>query len=392
MKIGVVGLGKLGLPIAEAMAAKGHEVIGNDINLANIPFRQASLERLVGWSDLLFVIVQTPHQPKYDGSVPLPPGRADFDYSYLRDAVKKLANRARRQERVIRVVVVSTCLPGTFEREIQPLLNEYIDYIYSPLFPAMGTVAEDFYSAEFNLIGHGDNPKGAALLKDFYATINDAESIVTDIATAEAIKVSYNTFVTMKTVLGNIWGEIAHKMGLNFEDIWKAWSLSNKRLLSDRYLAAGMGDGGACHPRDNIALSWLAQNLGLSYDFFGSLMMARQAHTKWLARVAVNEAAKHGLPLVILGRGFKPETDIVAGSPSILLHNIIMEKWPDADVEIAEDMEFERPAAVFIGTANERYRRYQFPEGSVIIDPFRYMPDQEGVEVIRIGEKHGRSS
>lgn len=370
MKIGVIGLGQLGLPWAKAVKHKGHEVFGYDIHppeSQDIPL--VSVPEIVATADLIFLIVQTPHQPQFEGTTRLTNDRSDFSYGYLKAAIKELVNQAERQTKTIRLVVVSTCLPGTYEREIEPLLNDHVDYIYSPSFTATGTVARDLYFPEFNLIGHDGKFKLAKLLKTFYSTINDVECISTDIATAEAIKVSYNTFITLKTVLANLWGEIAYKMGLDYDDIHKAWSLSTRRLMSDAYLKPGMSDGGACHPRDNIALSWLARELNLSHDLFTDIMKAREDYEDWHADQAVAISRFKELPLIILGRGFKPESDIETGSAAILLANLIAEKGhPFTHVE---DMT-ELPVAVyFIATDHKRYQDYRFPEGSVVINPAR---------------------
>jgi len=96
-----------------------------------------------------------------------------------------------------------------------------------------------------------------------------------------------------------------------------------RRLLSPMYLRAGMGDGGGCHPRDNIAMSHLARRLRLSFDFFECLMLARERQTGWIAATAIEAAADSGLPIVLLGETFKPETNLIAGSPAILLRNLL---------------------------------------------------------------------
>lgn len=391
MKIGVVGLGKLGLPIAKAVEARGHEVLGNDID-KSIPFQQDSIKQIVSWADLVLVIVQTPHGPEYEGVTRLPDTREDFNYEFLIEAIKEIAEEAKLQKRITGLVVVSTCLPGTYEREIRPMLNDKIRYLYSPAFTAMGTVADDLYNAEFNIIGwemvsDTDYPRThLERLLSLYASLNDAETVVTDIKTAEAVKVAYNTFVTAKTVLGNVWGELSHKMGIDFSVIKKTWSLSRKRLISDRYLESGMADGGACHPRDNIAMSWVARKSGLSYDYFESLMMAREKHTEWLANIACELATERQLPLVILGKSFKPETDIEIGSPSKLLFNLAKEHT--GVVVVHEDvLSTTEPAVIFIGTKNKYYAKIRFPKDSVVIDPFRYIKEQDGVELISIGGK-----
>ena len=59
--------------------------------------------------------------------------------------------------------------------------------------------------------------------------------------------------------------------------------MCDDRIISDRYLSGGMGDGGGCHPRDNIALSWLSDKLDLSFNWFDNIMMQRENQTDWLA-------------------------------------------------------------------------------------------------------------
>ena len=85
-----------------------------------------------------------------------------------------------------------------------------------------------------------------------------------------------------------------------------------------------MGDGGGCHPRDNIALSHLSQKLNLSYDWFDGIMMQREKQTEWLANLIIENS--QGRQINILGKTFKPETNLILGSPSILLENILIEK------------------------------------------------------------------
>lgn len=403
-KIGFIGLGKLGLGVALAIESRGHEVIGYDISpktvkaiekrewphyeeglpelLAKTKLQIKSFEDVVLESDIVFVPIQTPHDPEYEGVTLIPDLRKDFDYSYLLKAIEQIASLAIQHDKHVTLAVISTCLPETFKDLIFPIINSHISYVYTPQFIAMGTTINDYLNPEFNLIGVADT-EAADKLEEFYKTINDAPCLKTDITTAEAIKVSYNTFITMKTVIGNLWGEVAHKTGANFEDIYKAWSLSTKRLISMKYLKSGVGDGGGCHPRDNIALSYLSDKIGMSHNVWDDLMYARQNHMAWLGMSAVDLALQHELPIVILGRAFKPETNIETGSPALLLYNIVKEfKVP---VECVEDKNDMKPAVYVMGTAHERYKDIVFPPNSIVVDPFGIIKDQEGVMVIRIG-------
>lgn len=411
MTIGFMGLGKLGLPVALAIESKGYRVLGYDPNPAiatyleerKIPFVEkdlqplldetklglASVDVLVEQCSMIQIAVQTPHRPQFEGATRIPEERADFDYTYLKEAVASVAKAAAEQKKKTTVVVISTCLPGTFNREIKPLLNEYIDYVYSPQFIAMGTVLDNYLNPEFVLLGAEHSLKNHPV-KWFFESLYDKPFVETDITTAEAIKVSYNTFITMKTVLGNTWGELCHKLGANVDDLYKAWGLATDRLISPKYLRAGVGDGGGCHPRDNIALSYIAKEIGLSHNLFEDLMASREQHMAWLASLAYAKAQRYGLSIIILGRSFKPETNIETGSPAMLLENILQEVYGYSPLHPGEVEVHEKPivqAVYIIGTQHDRYKDFVFPTGSVVIDPFRYIPNQPGVQIIRIGGK-----
>jgi UDPglucose 6-dehydrogenase len=405
MNVGIVGMGKLGLPVALAIESRGHEVIGYDVNpdvyeymeRRTIPFQEEGLQplldnhnvqmernlgALVARSDIIFLPVQTPHDPRYEGTTRIPDDRKDFDYRYLESALADVSNECAKLAVKKTVAVISTCLPGTYERTLKPLTNEYVDYVYTPQFIAMGTVLDDYLNPEFNLIGV-ESEEAADQLEEFYSTINDAPAVRTDITTAEGIKVSYNTWITAKTVIANAWGELAERTGMNFDDIKRAWGLSNKRLISNRYMNAGMSDGGGCHPRDNIAMSWLASETGMSHNLWEDLMAAREDYEEWHANVILDAAQESELPIVILGRSFKPETNIETGSPSILVSNILNEIG--ALHEHVDEPDSLRKAVYFIGTQHQKYADYDFPEGSIVIDPFGYIQPQHGVDVRALG-------
>lgn len=411
MTIGMVGCGKLGFIVALAIESRGHKVLGFDINPkiadylreGKIPFkeeyseellkktkmRMVGLKELVDSSDIIFLAVQTPHDPKYEGVSRLPKKRVDFDYSYLKKSVKEV-NALLTKDKV--VVIISTVLPGTIDREIRPLLGEHFKLVYEPLFIAMGTVYDDYLNPEFVLVGV-DEEAPAKKLEEFLKTLHKKPIFKTNIKTAEAIKVLYNTFITTKIVLANTYGELAYKTGANVDDIYKALCLATDRLLSPKYLKAGMGDGGGCHPRDNIALSFLAKKIDLSFDIFESLMIAREEHTEWLADLIIEYKKKTKLPVYILGKSFKPETNIVTGSPAMLLASILKEKkvfFEHYDPSIDSnplDIKDLKVGVYFIATEHSYFKDYKFPKGSVVIDPFRYISKQDKlVKVVSLGK------
>ena len=225
-------------------------------------------------------------------------------------------------------------------------------------------------------------------LEAFYRTLHDRPVFVTDLRTAELVKVAYNTFIGQKIVFANTMMEICHKLGADVDSLTRALSLANDRIVSPRYLTGGMGDGGPCHPRDNVALSWLARELGLAHDIFGDIMEARERQTEWLADLIEGHAG--ALPIVILGKAFKPDTPLVEGSPALLLASILRERGVsfthfDQHVD-GGDFDFpQEPSLFFVATRHPEYRSARFSSGSVVLDPWGYVADTEGVTVIRIG-------
>jgi UDPglucose 6-dehydrogenase len=174
-------------------------------------------------------------------------------------------------------------------------------------------------------------------------------------------------------------------------------SLATERLISGRYLRGGMGDGGGCHPRDNIAMSWLAGELDLSYDFFDSLMKCREEQTMWLANLIKEELQGNDNlnEVIILGQAFKEETNLTVGSPATLLKNLLEESKISARMYDPHVQDLETvgklfptfpPAVYFVATKHDCFRAFDFPAGSVVLDPWRFMPDHDHITVIRIGQ------
>ena len=131
-----------------------------------------------------------------------------------------------------------------------------------------------------------------------------------------------------------------------------------------------------CHPRDNIALSWYAKTKNLSYDWFGYIMETREAQVDFLADLLAEEHKASGLPIVILGTAFKPNTAITTGSPAVLLCNILRERGLIFDTfdplnQAGTVLPMSGPALAFLGCAHRVWSQYKLPEGSILIDPFR---------------------
>jgi UDPglucose 6-dehydrogenase len=374
-KIGFIGLGKLGMPCAEAISQKGFDVTGFDIvsKTSNHIDIKDSIKSVVHDRDIVFVATPTPHEEGYDGSAPtshLPV--KDFNY----DAVKKvLAKCDEHMTKDQTLVLISTVLPGTTRREFAPLMTN-TGLVYNPYLIAMGTVADDMVNPEMIMIGTEWGLKGelcrqrSELLESFYNTVCDNGPRV-EIGTweeAESMKIFYNTFISTKIALVNMIQDVAHKTGnMDVDVVTQALAKSTKRIVSPAYMKAGMGDGGACHPRDNIALRWLAKELDLGYDMFESIMTARERQAENMAKAILT----HGKNIWFSSDSYKPGTDLMDGSSSLLLQHYVKKHGGTLANGI------DTPVEVIVRV--HETDKVSADDSTVIFDPWRSYPPASNV-------------
>jgi UDPglucose 6-dehydrogenase len=179
--------------------------------------------------------------------------------------------------------------------------------------------------------------------------------------------------------------EICHKTGANVDEVMGGLKLANNRLISTKYLNGGMGDGGGCHPRDNIAMSWLANKLNLSHNFFEDIMEAREDQTEFLIELLTQQPG----PYTILGKTFKENTNLILGSPSMLLANMLTEqgiKFNHYDPFVDEVEPYFEKGTYIVTVPHEQFRTFAFPDGSIVIDVWRIMEiDNPKVTHIKVG-------
>ena len=374
-KIGFIGLGKLGMPCAEAIAQKGFDVAGFDIvpKISNKITIRDSIKDTCRDRDIVFVATPTPHEDGYDGRTPtshLPV--KDFNYDTVKNVIAKCDEHMTRDQTL---VLISTVLPGTIRREFAPLLNN-TGLVYNPYLIAMGTVAEDMVNPEMIMIGTEWGMKGklcrerSELLESFYNNVCDNYPRV-EIGTweeAESMKIFYNTFISNKIALVNMIQDVAQRLGnMNVDRVTEALSKSTQRIVSAKYMKAGMGDGGACHPRDNIALRWLARDLGLGYDLFEGIMTARERQAEHMA-LAILE---HGKNIYFTSDSYKPGTNLVDGSYSLLVQHYIKKHGG----MIVDGMD--EPVEVIVRVHESD--QITTDDKTIIFDPWRSYPKADNV-------------
>jgi UDPglucose 6-dehydrogenase len=432
--IGFIGVGKLGQACAE-MVAEVHDVVGYDVNPVEPEnFTMVNkMEDAVRGQDIVFVAVPTPHDPQYDGKAPtshLP--NKDFDYTIVKDILSKV-NAVATNEQLI--VLISTVLPGTVRREFIPLLPN-ARFVYNPYLIAMGTVKWDMVNPEMVMIGTSDGSEtgDAKELVDFYKTImqNEPRYIIGTWDECECIKVFYNTFISAKVSLVNMIQDVAEKQGnINAEVVCDALASSDRRIMGPGYMKPGMGDGGACHPRDNIALRWMAEELNLGYDLFDAVMLSREKQAENMA-IRLMQLAQEVYPepvampimapIVIIGKAYKPLVPYEAGSASMLVGHYIEASGQElyyldeqtGDMPPQEVLDnpavylmAHNPAVTYgeqldtvpgwygehtatdcdgaLTVATGNGSELTFAEKSVILDPWRTLPEIEGCTVIHYG-------
>jgi UDPglucose 6-dehydrogenase len=406
-KIGFIGLGKLGLDCAEVFA-QHYEVRGFDIypRLSDT-VKVCDLQELVEQSEWIFIAVPTPHADGYDGSVPsshMEP--KDFGHDAVINSIAKINQFATSSKKV---VLISTVLPGTTRHYFVPKLDSRHEFLYNPYLIAMGSVKWDMVNPEMIMIGTADgNPTTlAGELIDIYMPMmqNTPRYEIGTWDECEAIKIFYNTFISAKVGLVNMIQDFAMRIGnINVDVVTDALARSTMRIMGPKYMTAGMGDAGACHPRDNIALRWLAKEYDLGYDMFDTIMHAREIQAKNLADFLVIQAQKHNLPIVIHGKAYKPDVPYCIGSYSTLIGHYVNASghraiYVDPLADDATDVVagLDGPAVVlmahnrhvtygYTGQDHPDIFYYDIKAGSVIVDPWRTISQTlEGMTVIHYG-------
>lgn len=401
-KISMIGCGKLGLPCAEVMN-EAYDLVGYDIQQTNAEFpMKSTIREAIEDSSIIFVAVPTPHDPRYDGSSPiqgLPP--KDFNYSIVIDVLREINTYGNLNQLV---VLISTVLPGTIRKYFVPHLTN-VRFIYNPYLIAMGSVKWDMVNPECLIIGTEDGSQtgDAELLIDFYKPLmkNNPRINLGTWDEAECIKIFYNTFISAKLSLVNMIQDVAEKVGnINVDIVTDALKHATQRITGPRYLTAGMGDAGACHPRDNIALRYLSENLSLGYDLFDSIMTSRDVQAKNLAARLVELATENSLPIIIHGKAYKPYVPYLEGSYSLLIGFYLKEFGFDpiyVDPLTGDNINPTFPAVVLLAhnpgvtykdtgveVKNEQFY-YEIPYGSILVDPWRTVNHVKGSQVIHYG-------
>ncbi len=387
--VAMIGLGKLGLPVAESMAkmynVSGYDIVAKQSDKIKIA---DTLEEACKDAEIIFIAMPTPHDPSYGGQKPISSKiKKDFDYTALEECLRQIEQIVING---VMVVLISTVLPGTY-RKLARKFTKIQNLIYNPYLIAMGTVADDFLHPDLAIFGYNEWTHGVGMsdtnrlakrLVWFYERLWKRRPFIAHgtYEEAECIKIFHNTYISAKVGIANMIGDVAHKIGRTNADAVTNALKHADRIVSPKYMTAGNGDGGPCHPRDNIALSWFAQEIDLGYDIFGDIMRIREQQAENVA----HELCSHGRDIVILGKSFKPETHLTDGSASMLIGHYCEQMHKTVHYDGAPST---MQKYTYLLAHNIDYSNYSFNKDSIIVDLYRKHKDDNNT-VIHYGNSN----
>lgn len=340
MNISFIGLGKLGLCSAACFAAKGHNIIGVDNNkefiqqldAGHCPIDETALPHLlekarpnmrftmdyaeaVRGSEATLIIVPTPS--KADG---------EFTNEHVEQVLRRLAPALRDKQGFHIVNVVSTVMPTSCETVFRPLLEELTGKIcgrdfglaYNPEFIALGSVIHNFLNPDMVLIGASDS-HSAEIIRELYASMVESSPTyaVMSLTNAEITKLSLNCFVTMKVSFANELAAVCERVPGADVDVVTAAVGADTRV-GRKYLKGGLGFGGPCFPRDNLAFQRFADKRGAGVRLSPAVVGINKTVVERLERVVL-DAVPSGGSVALLGLSYKAGTHIIEEAQPVML-------------------------------------------------------------------------
>lgn len=340
MNISIIGLGKLGSPMQAVMAHKGHTVVGIDtnprvvdaLNNATAPVDEPGLQEMISANrarisathdydkalmstDVTMIIVPTPSGP--DGR---------FSMSYVLSAAERIGEVLRKKSKWHLVVLSSTVMPGSTGGTLLPALEEFtgkkcgpgFGLCYNPEFIALGSVIHDMLNPDMILIGESDERSGG-ILDEFYRGVCESNPRINrmNYVNAELTKLSVNTFVTTRISYANMLAQVCETLpGADVDVVTSAIGCDTR--IGQKYLKGGMGYGGPCFPRDNVAFSALARSNGAPALLAEATDALNRHQVPRLGKLMLDRLPEGGTAGV-LGLSYKPDTGVIEESQGVAL-------------------------------------------------------------------------
>ena len=323
--IGVVGVGWVGLVTAACFAELGHPVVARDIvtekvealsrgettihepGLDELLARNAErltftteMGLLLDAASLIFVCVDTP--PTYSG---------DADLGRVMSVVDELRGSSGH------ALVMKSTVPVGTGHKVQRELSD-TGYASCPEFLKEGSAIDDFMHPDRVVIGADPGSESVAeAVADLYAPLG-GETVRTDTASAEMIKLASNTFLATKISFINEIANVCEEVGADVSEVARGMGLDDR--IGPKFLKAGLGFGGSCFGKDVSALRKLAANTGYHFQLLNAVVEVNELQK----RRVVHKLREHlgslaGRRVALLGLSFKPDTDDMRDAASLVL-------------------------------------------------------------------------
>ncbi|MBU0713085.1 UDP-glucose/GDP-mannose dehydrogenase family protein [bacterium] len=343
-KIAMIGVGYVGLVSGTGLADFGNEVICVDIDAEKIkklkndilPIYEpglldlvkknvdkgrlsftTDLENSIKNSRVIFSAVPTPSAEN-----------GEVDLSYVFNVVDKLAEVIDSYKII---VTKSTVAVGTGDKIRERILSKGIsedmfDIVSNPEFLREGSAVGDFMRPDRVVLGTSSE-KALNIMKGIYRSLYLIETPIvgTDVRTAEMIKYASNAFLATKISFINEVANICEKVGANAQMVAKAMGLDGR--ISPKFLHAGPGYGGSCFPKDTLALTKIAEQVGLKATIVEAVIdVNHRQKLRVVEKLLKFVPNLKGKTIGLLGLAFKPNTDDVRDAPALTVIGEILKQ------------------------------------------------------------------
>ena len=343
MKIGIIGLGFVGLSFASVLASKGYSIIGVDtdkeklekIKNGIVPFYEPKLQSMLRRSlniglkissnilaikkcNLIFVTVGTPQ--KRNGEI---------DLTMIKNVTNKIGKLLSKTQHKPIIIIKSTVIPGTTQNVILPILQRIsgknvgkdFGLLTNPEFLRETMAVNDTLHPHVIVLG-GDNDIFLKKVRRFYSNLHHSVPIVlTNYSTAEIIKYANNSFLATKISFINQIASICEEIpDANIDDVAKTIGLDPR--IGNLFLDAGPGYGGSCLPKDVKAIINFSTKAGVNPTLLTAVEKTNKQQINSIIKLIKQNIGKiYGRKIAVLGIAFKPETDDIRDSVSVELVN-----------------------------------------------------------------------
>jgi UDPglucose 6-dehydrogenase len=337
-RVGVIGLGYVGLTTAVGMARLGHQVVGYDINESRVdslrqgqsPIHEDGLEDWIGKriadkslgftsdsaefylaeSEFLFICVATPQDK--DGAA---------DLSLVFNVAKQAAAFALPDA----VIVVKSTVPvGTGEKIQEVIGRSDVHVASNPEFLREGTALLNFMEPDRIVVGAQSDSVSHKVLQ-LYSKISSPK-VATSIESAELTKYAANSYLAMRLTFANDIAELSARSGANVDDVLIAMGLDKR--IGPSFLKPGPGWGGSCFPKDTKALVSVASEFGVNLPLVSATVKSNEAAFMRAAEsiAEICGGSLKGKTIAVWGLSFKAGTDDTRDSPALAIIQILIDK------------------------------------------------------------------